>query len=59
VTWFYRFTRENWLTIAVIAALAVGYLALRTRPTPFASLGEFNASLADGRPTVVEFYANT
>jgi len=59
VTWLYRFTRENWLTIAVIAALMVGYLALRTSPTPFASLDEFNASLAEGRPTVVEFYANT
>jgi hypothetical protein len=54
-----RFAHENWPTALVIVALVIGYLFLRTNPTPLASFDEFSASLQQGKPTVVEFYANT
>jgi hypothetical protein len=53
-----RFGRENWLTLLIVAALAVGYLALRSSPTNIASAEEFLTSLEQGQPTIVEFYSN-
>lgn len=50
--------RENRLTVLVIALLAVGYLALRTRPSDVGSADAFLAGLGAGRPTVIEFYSN-
>lgn len=50
--------RENRPTILVVALLAVGYLALRTRPSDVGSADEFLAGLGAGRPTVIEFYSN-
>lgn len=54
-----RLIRENWLTIVVVAGLAVGYMALRTSPTEIGSASEFLDSLSQGQPTVVYFYSNT
>ena len=54
-----RFLRENWLMIVVIAAMVGGYLFLRTPGDELASTAEFDAQVADGTPTLVEFYANT
>ena len=48
--------RENWLTVVVIALLAIGYLSLRTRPSDVGSAEELLASLGAGRPTVIAFY---
>jgi len=53
-----RFLAEHWLTLVIVAALAVGYLTLRSSPTTIASVEEFVASLKQGQPTVVEFYSN-
>jgi hypothetical protein len=53
-----RFWREEWLTILIVAALAGGYLALRTNPTAIVSTEALVESLAQGQPTVVEFYSN-
>ena len=50
--------RENWLTVVVIALLAIGYLSLRTRPSDVGSAEEPLASLGAGRPTVIAFYNN-
>ncbi len=50
--------KENWLTIIVLAVLAVGYIILRTPGDQFASREEIIAVLTDGKPTVVEFYSN-
>lgn len=50
--------RENWLTIVVIALLAIGYLSLRARPSDVGLAEEFLASLGAGQPTVIAFYHN-
>jgi hypothetical protein len=59
VTRWSRLWRENWLTVLVIAGLAVGYLLLRTSPSQLASADEFVTGLQQGQPTIVEFYSNT
>ncbi len=50
--------KENWLTIIVLAVLAVGYIILRTPGDQFTSREEILTILHDGKPTVVEFYSN-
>ncbi|NLG26523.1 MAG: hypothetical protein GX557_01340 [Chloroflexi bacterium] len=52
------FLRENWLTIAIVAALAVGYVLLRT-PSDEASTSDVASAIAQGQPAVIEFYSNT
>jgi hypothetical protein len=54
-----RFLRENWLVILVIAVMVGGYLLLRTPGDKLASTAEFDAQVAGGTPTLVEFYSNT
>lgn len=54
-----RFWRENWLVILVLAILVAGYLALRTRGDKLPSTAAFDAQVANGSPTLVEFYTNT
>ena len=54
-----RFLRENWLIIAGIAVMVVGYLALRTRGDKLASTAEFDTRVTSGAPTYVVFYSNT
>jgi len=54
-----RLWRENWSTILLITGLIVAYLVLRTPQSDIASVEEFQQRLAQGRPTVVEFYSNT
>jgi hypothetical protein len=54
-----RLWRENWLTLAVLAALAVGYLALRTPATALDSAEQLAERLAQGKPSVVYFFSNT
>ena len=51
--------RENLVFLIALTALAGGYFALRTQSTPVDSLGEFDALISAGKPTVVEFYSNT
>ncbi len=50
--------RENWLTILIVAALAIGWLSLRSRPSDVGSAEELLASLGTGDPTVIAFYNN-
>ncbi len=54
-----RFLSENWLTLSVLAALAVAFFALRSSPSEIASVDEFESSLEQGHPTVIVFYSNT
>jgi hypothetical protein len=54
-----RFVRENLVFLLTLAALASGYLFLRTKNTELGSLNEFDALISAGRPTVAEFYSNT
>lgn len=53
------FLKEDGLTLGVILALIIGYIVLRTPGDRFGSMAELEAQLADGRPTVIEFYSNT
>jgi hypothetical protein len=53
-----RLLRENWLTLLVVAGLAVGYMVLKSSPADAASLEAFMASPRQGQPVVVEFYSN-
>ena len=54
-----RLWRENWSTILLITGLIAAYLVLRTPQSDIASVEEFQQRLAQGQPTVVEFYNNT
>jgi hypothetical protein len=54
-----NFVRENWLLIALIGLLAVGFLTLRTPATPIESEQALQAMLSSGQPVLMEFYANT
>ena len=54
-----RLWRENWSTILLITGLIAAYLVLRTPQSDIASVEEFQQRLAQGRPTLVEFYSNT
>ena len=51
--------RENALFLGFLAALVIGFLALRTRGSKLASMDEFDALIAGGQPVVVEFFSNT
>lgn len=50
--------RENALLLLVLVALALGYFALRSRPTDIASADEL-AAMISGRTTLLYFYSNT
>jgi hypothetical protein len=50
--------RENWLTLGIIAALLIAFVALRSSPTEIATVAAFDGDLTRGEPTVVFFYSN-
>jgi thiol-disulfide isomerase/thioredoxin len=54
-----KLLREDGLTIAIVLALAIAYIVLRTPGDQFASLETLETRLASGQPTVIEFYSNT
>jgi hypothetical protein len=54
-----RFLRDNWLTLLVVAGLALGYALLRTPQGTEASADALLASLSAGDTSIVEFYSNT
>ncbi len=54
-----NFLRENLPLLLVLLILATAYFLLRNRPSPVASLEEFNALVNGGKPVVVEFFSNT
>lgn len=58
--WAYR--RRTLAAVAIFALSAVilvgANLALRTGDPTVAAAAEFDRALADGRPTLVEFYSN-
>jgi len=51
--------RENWLLLLLVAAIVGGFLVLRTPASAVSSMDEVEALLADGQPTLVEFFSNT
>ncbi len=51
--------KEDGLTILIVLVLVIAYAVLRTPGDKFGSVGELEAQLAGGRPTVVELYSNT
>jgi hypothetical protein len=53
------FIRENGLFLGFLAVLVTGFLVLRTRGAKLGSVAEFDASIGQGEPVVVEFYSNT
>lgn len=54
-----KLLKEDGITLAVVLALAIAYIVLRTPGDTFASVEEFESGLMTGKPTVVEFYSNT
>jgi hypothetical protein len=54
-----RFWRENWSVLLVIGVMVGGYALLRTPGDELASAATFDALVASGTPTLVEFYSNT
>lgn len=53
------FLRSNWLSLAVVAALFLGWFFLRTPATALGSTEEFDRRIRSGQPVVVEFFSNT
>lgn len=54
-----KLLKEDGLTLAIVLALAIAYIVLRTPGDAFASVEDLESRLANGRPTVIEFYSNT
>jgi hypothetical protein len=54
-----RLVRENWLIVLIIGGLIAAFLVLRTPGSAVGSVAEVDAMLANGQPTLVEFYSNT
>ena len=54
-----RILRENWLFLLVVSLVVGVFLVLRTPASDIASSAELAGVLADGQPTLVEFYSNT
>ncbi|MGD8967300.1 MAG: hypothetical protein PVI07_07315 [Anaerolineae bacterium] len=54
-----RLLRDNWLTILVLGVVIGGYVVLRTPGDELPSTAAFDERVSSGRPTLVEFYANT
>ena len=57
--WSIRFLRDNWLFLLIVGGIVVGFMVLRTPASAVGSLGEMDALLQNGQPTLVEFYSNT
>lgn len=53
-----RILRDNWLFLIVVGGIVAAFLVLRTTASPVDSVGEVDAILRGGQPTVVEFYSN-
>jgi hypothetical protein len=53
------FIHENWLLIAFLSLVIMGFLTLRTPATPIASEQELREMLSSGQPVLLEFYSNT
>ncbi len=54
-----RFWREDWSVFLMIGVMVGGYLLLRTPGDELASTTTFDTLVANGTPTLVEFYSNT
>ncbi len=50
--------KANWLLLLFLGLIAGAFIFLRSKPTDFNSISELEGVLADGQPTVVEFYSN-
>ena len=50
---------ENLFRPLVVGVMVGGYLFLRTPGDDLTSTAEFDARVSGGKPTLVEFYANT
>ena len=53
-----RFWRENRITLIVVAALVVAFVALHSTPTEIGPTKTFLASLKQGQPSIAFFYSN-
>ena len=53
------FIHENWLLVAFLSLVTVGFLTLRTPATPIESEQELQDMLSSGQPVLLEFYSNT
>ena len=53
-----KLIKENLIVATVMLILAIAFFALRTTPTPLASMQDFDALTQGGQPVLVEFYSN-
>ena len=53
------FLGANWLLLVIVGAIVTSFLVLRTTETDVGSVERVDALLADGQPSLVEFYSNT
>lgn len=50
--------KEDGLTIAIVLALVIAYLVLRTPGSDLRTISDVEAAITDGQPHVVVFFAN-
>ena len=58
VTGIIAWIKLNWVLVMVVALLAGAFIFLRTEASAIDNSQELAGLLADGRPTVLEFYSN-
>jgi len=58
MAWLRKTLATNWVNIAVVAALVLAFVLLRSTPSDIGSAQVFVEQLGDGEPVVVYFFSN-
>jgi len=58
MAWLRKTVADNWVNIAVVTALVLAFVLLRSTPSDIGSAQAFVEGLGDGEPVVVYFFSN-
>lgn len=58
MAWFRKTLAANWVNIALVAALVLAFVLLRSTPSDIGSVQAFTERLGGGEPVVVYFFSN-
>ena len=58
MAWLRKTLAANWLNVALVVALVLAFVLLRSTPSDIGSAQVFVEQLGDGEPVVVYFFSN-